>query len=162
RRADRAGAENNFAAGARLDLLWPLPEHDADRAAVLDEQAVDQHVGFEPQIWTVQHRLEEAARRRPAPATFLVDVEVADALVVAGVEVGNLADAHWCGGIGHRVQHLPRQPRWLDAPAAAGAVNVARPEEMVLEPLEHRQHVVPAPAGEAELTPVVVIGGLAA
>ena len=35
-------------------------------------------------------------------------------------------------------------------------------EEMILQPPEQRQHVVIAPAGEAELAPVIVIGGLSA
>src|SRR4029077_2277252 len=35
-------------------------------------------------------------------------------------------------------------------------------EEMIFVALEIRQHVVPAPAPQAELAPVIVIGGLAA
>ena len=38
----------------------------------------------------------------------------------------------------------------------------AVPEKMILEPAEQRQHVVIAPAGQAELAPVIVIGGLSA
>ena len=152
----------DFALGAGLDHFATLHEAHADGAAVLDDQPVDQHVLFQPQIGAVQHRLEEAARRRPAPAALLVDVEIADAFIVAGVEIGNAPDAHFLGGVADRVENVPGQPRRLDAPAAAGAVMFALAEEMILQPPEQRQHVVIAPAGEAELAPVVVIGGLSA
>ena len=162
RRSDRSRAQNDFALGAGLDHLAALHEAHADGAAVLDDQPVDQHVLFQPQIAAVQHRLEEAARRRPAPAALLVDVEIAGAFIVAGVEIGNALDAHFLGGVADRVENVPGQPRRLDAPAAAGAVMFALAEEMILQPLEQRQHVVIAPAGEAELAPVIVIGGLSA
>src|SRR5579871_933246 len=35
-------------------------------------------------------------------------------------------------------------------------------EEVVFDPLKHRTDIIPAPAGEAELAPVIVVGGLAA
>ena len=49
-RSDRAGAQDHFALGAGLDDLAALDEAHADRAAVLDDQAIDQHVLFQPQI----------------------------------------------------------------------------------------------------------------
>ena len=161
-RSDRAGAQDHFALGAGLDGFAALHEAHADGAAVLDDQTVDQHILLEPQIGTLQRRLEKAARRRPAPSALLVDVKIADALVVAGIEVRNLADAHFLRGIADRVENVPGQPRRLDAPAAAGAVMFAVAEEMILQPPERRQHVVIAPAGQPELTPVIVVGGLSA
>ena len=135
-RSDRAGAQDHFALGAGLDDLAALHEAHADRAAVLDDQAIDQHVLFQPQIGAVQHRLQKAARRRPAPSALLVDVEIADALIVAGVEIGNSSDAHFLRGIADRVENGPGQPRRLDPPAAAGAVMLALAEEMILQPPE--------------------------
>ena len=139
-----------------------MHEADADGAAVLDDQAVDQHVLFQPQVGAVQDRLQKAARRRPAPSALLVDVEVADAFIIAGVEIGNAADAHLFGGVADRVENIPGQPRRLDPPAAAGAVVLALAEKVILEPAERRQHIVIAPAGKAELAPVIVIGSLSA
>ena len=161
-RSDRARAQNHFALGAGLDDFTALDEAHADGAAVLDDQAIDQHVLFQPQIGAVQHRLEKAARGRPAPAALLVDVEIADAFIVAGVEIRNPPDAHFLGGIADRIENVPGQPRRFDPPAAAGAMMFALAEEMILQPPEQRQHVVIAPAGEAELAPVIVIGGLSA
>ena len=50
----------------------------------------------------------------------------------------------------------------LDTPFAARAVMLARAEVMVEMLPEDRQHVIPAPAVEAHLAPVVVIARLAA
>ena len=151
RRTDRAGAQDDFALGAGLDDLAALHEAHADGAAVLDDQLVDQHVLFQPQVGAVQHRLEEAARRRPASAALLVDVEIARAFIVAGVEIGNALDAHFLGGIADRVENGPGQPRRLDPPAAADAVMLALAEEMIFEPPEQpaaRRHS-PSRSGRA-------------
>ena len=109
-----------------------------------------------------ERRLEKAARRRPAPAELLVDVVGRRALVVAGVEIVDALDAGLLGRRAERVEQIPAHARMLDPPFAAGRVMLARAEEMMLVLLVDRQHVVPAPALEAELAPVVVVGGLAA
>src|SRR5207249_10266812 len=93
---------------------------------------------------------------------LLVDVDIADALSVAGVAIRTLSHPHFFGRIGDRIQNLPGQPRGFDPPAAAGAMMLAFAEKMILQPPERRLDVVPAPAAKAELAPVVVIGGLAA
>ena len=162
RRADRAGAHDDFALGAGLDHLAALHEAHADRTAVLDHQPVDQHVLFKPQIGTLQCGLEKTPRRRPAPAALLVDVEIADAFIVAGVEIRNLANSHFLRGVADRVEDGPGQSRRLDPPAAAGAVVLALAEKMILQPPERRQHVVITPTRKSELTPVIVVGGLSA
>ena len=161
-RSDRAGAQDHFALGAGLDGFAALHEAHAGGAAVLDDQAIDQHVLFEPQIGTLQCGLQKTARGRPAASALLVDVEIADALIVAGVEIRNSSDPHFFRGIADRVQNGPGQPRRFDPPAAAGAVMLALAEKMIFQPPERGQHVVIAPAGEPELAPVIVVGGLSA
>ena len=52
--------------GARLDDLAVLPELHADRAPAVEQHLLDQRAGLEPQVRPLQHRLQEAARRRPA------------------------------------------------------------------------------------------------
>ncbi len=54
------------------------------------------------------------------------------------------------------------QPLALDAPLAADPMHLVGAAVIVLVLLEVRQDIVPAPTGEAELAPAVVIGGLAA
>ena len=111
----------------------PLIKSHADGAAVLDDETVDQHVLFQPQIGAVQHRLEKSPRGGPAPAALLVDVEIADAFIVAGVEIGDAGDSHLLGGIAYGIEHFPGQPRRLDPPAAAHAMVLAFPEEVIFQ-----------------------------
>src|SRR4029077_10780270 len=97
RRADRAGGENDFAATARHACLPALSPAHAGGTPTVEHDAFDQAAGLESQIGALERRLEEGARRRPAPAAFLVDVEGADAFVVAAVEVGDGFDAGFFG-----------------------------------------------------------------
>ncbi len=94
--------------------------------------------------------LRNARRGRPAPAALLIDVERAAALVVAAVEVGNRFDAGLFGRGAKGVEQIPSHARRCDAPFAAGRVRVAFAQEMIFVPLEIRQHVVPAPAGQGQ------------
>ena len=157
RRADGACRQDDLALGARLDEPAALAEPDADGAPAFDDHLLDQHAGLQAQVGPAEHGLQEGARRGPANAALLVDVEVADAGVVAGVEVGRLGDAHLDRGLGHGVQHVPLHARLLDPPFAAGAMMLGIAEEMIVEPLEDGPHIVPAPAGQAELAPVIVV-----
>src|ERR1700691_5760619 len=52
--------------------------------------------------------------------------------------------------------------RRLDTQFAADAVRVAFAEKMIFVPLEARQQVIPAPAVEPKLPPMIVVRGLAA
>src|SRR5580700_10867852 len=79
RRTDRTGAENDLAFGAGLEHLAISCEQNADGAAVLDDEAIGQHILFKAQICALQDRLEETAGGRPAAPVLLVDVEIADA-----------------------------------------------------------------------------------
>ncbi len=161
-RSDRASAQDHFAAGASLDNLATLAEAHPDGAPLLDNQAIGQHVRLKTQIGTVQGGLQETPCRRPAASALLVDVEIADAFIVAGIEIRNFPDSHFFRRFADRVEHCPGQPRCLDPPAAADAVKRALAQKMILKPPECRQHVIPAPAAKSKLAPVVVIGGLSA
>src|SRR5512133_2370023 len=161
-RSNRAGAQDHFAFGAGLDDISPFNEAHAGGPPLLDDQAIDQHVLFETQIGTLQRGLQEAARCRPAASALLVDMEIADALIVAGVEIRNFWNAHLFRGLADGVQDHPGQPRSFDPPAAARAMMLAFAEKMILQPAERRLDVIPTPAAEAKLAPVVVVGGLAA
>src|SRR6202011_4692644 len=55
-RSDRAGAQDHFAFGARLQNFAALDKAHAGGATVFDDQPIDQHVLFEAQIATVQYR----------------------------------------------------------------------------------------------------------
>src|SRR5271156_652882 len=162
RRPDRAGAQDYFAFGAGLEDLAIPGEQNACGAAILDDETIDQDVLLKAQIGAAQCGLEETARRRPAAPASLGDVEIADAFVVGGVEGRSFANSHLLGRFADGVENGPRQPRCLDAPAAAGAMMFALAQEVILQPAEGRQDIAIAPAGQAELTPVVIVGGLSA
>ncbi len=162
RRAERAGRHDDLAAATRGARRALLAETYAGGALALEDQALDQATGLQPQVRPLQHRLEEAARRRPAPAALLVDVEIAGAFIVAGIEIGDRLDAVLRRRLAPGVEDVPAQARKFDAPFAAGRVVLAWPEEMVLVLLEIGQHVLPGPAGQPELAPMVVVTGLAA
>ncbi len=78
------------------------------------------------------------------------------------IEVGDLRNADLDPGLAHGVEDRPGDARPLDPPFAARAMQLARAPVMVLLAEEVGQHVVPAPAGKAELAPAVIIGRLAA
>src|SRR5437660_2117375 len=147
RRADRAGGEHDLAAATRLlgDAV-AAPAH-ARGAAAVEDYGFDQTIGQKPQVRPPERRLEKAARRRPAPPTPLVDVEIGAAFVVAAVEVLDRRNADLRGRGAHRVGEVPAYARRLDAPFAARRVTRAVAQEMILVALEERQNVVPAPAG---------------
>src|ERR1700722_1970786 len=161
-RTNRAGGENDFAAAARHPRLSTLrPAHPGGAPAV-EHEAFDQTAGLEPQIGALERRLEEGAGRRPASAALLVDVEGADAFVVAAVEVGNGFDAGLFGGGAEGIEQIPAHSRRRHVPFAADRMRLAGAEEMIFVALEIRQYVIPAPAAQAELAPVIVVCGLAA
>ena len=162
RRADRPGGEHDFAAGARLAADAVDGVAHADRAPAVENQPLDMRAGDDAQVRAVEDRFEEAARRAPPPSAPLVDVEIVGAFVVAAVEVVDLGDADLGRRVAHRVEDRPRHARPFDPPFAARAVQFVGAAVIVLVALEERQHVVPAPALEAELAPAVVVGGLAA
>src|ERR1700730_19368464 len=110
----------------------------------------------------MQDGLEEGGGRRPAPPTLLVDMKGATTLVGAGVEVDDGFDVGLLGGGAKRVEQIPMYARRLDPHFAADAVQFALAQKMILVLLEKGQHIVPAPAAQPELAPVIVVRGLAA
>ena len=114
-----------------------------------------------------RRRLQERLGRAHAKAAALIHVEVADAGVVAGVEVVDARNAGLGGRLGERIEDVPAQTLFGDAPLAARAVRVAvRPALAAMTALVRakiRQHVRPAPrviAGGRR--PCVVVARLAA
>src|SRR5262249_30504625 len=157
-----AGGENYLTAAARRFWFAVLPPLHAGGALAVEQDGLGEAVGRKPQVAALKHRLEKAGRRRPAPTAPLVDVKHAAAFVIAGVEIRNRLDAGLCCRGAKGIENVPAHARRLDAPFAADAMRVAWSEAMILVALEKGQHVVPAPAGQAELAPVIVVGGLAA
>src|SRR5580704_18313913 len=135
---------------------------DARGATVLKGDTLHMGARLEAQVRALQHGLQEATRRAPAPASLLVHLEISRALVVPGVEVLDLGDAGGLAGVANGVEDVPAHARIFDAPFPAAAMRLVRGSDMVLMREEGRQDIVPAPAWKSELAPAVVIRGLAA
>ena len=146
----------------RVDRAGRQAHHQPGAAPAGEGQAQRLGLGPERQVGPVQGGLEEAGRRGPAHAALLVDLEVAAALVVAAVEVVHLGYAVLGRRFAEEVQHAPGQAHVLDPPLAALTVQFVGAAHAVLRAPEVGQQVGPAPAGIAELAPMVVVGGLAA
>jgi hypothetical protein len=101
-------------------------------------------------------------RGRAAHAVALRQLVAAHALLLAGVEVVQLGDAGRGRRLHERVGERVHRVRVRHAERAAGAVELGGAALVVLGALEVGQHVVPAPAGVAEVAPLVVVAPVAA
>ena len=95
------------------------------RALAIELDLLGEASGLDPQIGAAHHRLEKAARRRPAPSHLLVDVKIAATFVVAGIEIVGFRNAGLRRRFPERIGDVPAQPRIFDAPFAALAVMLA-------------------------------------
>src|ERR1700746_3419039 len=110
----------------------------------------------------MKYRLQEDARRRPAKATLLIDVKVTGARIVPGIEVRRHRDTHLDGRLRHVVKYIPLHAGSFDTPLATDSMMLRFAQKMIVKALEDWTHVIPAPAGEAQLTPVIIISRLSA
>src|SRR6266702_8482697 len=120
--------------------------------------------------------MQECLRRIPSPAVFLRDVEVADAEVVAGIEVVDEGDACLRRRFAERVQDIPLKTLLFDAPLATARMHFCNGGRIAVEQtallgvelikvfMRHEvlQRVIPCPFGiPRQFGPVVVIARLA-
>src|SRR5262245_26843630 len=87
-------------------------------------------------------------------------MEIADAVVVAGVEVLNVRNSILVCRRTKRVENLPSHSRIFDTPLAARGVMLAF-EEMIDVLTKVGPHVIPRPARQPQLTPMIIVAGLA-
>src|SRR5258705_7424180 len=139
-----------------------LPISDTDGTLPVEQHLLDQNPCFKTQVGAMQHWLQEATRRRPAEATLLIDVKVANTGIVPGIEVRRHRDTHFDGGARHAVEDIPSHSRPLHAPLTADTVMFRFPHKMIVKALEDWTHVIPAPAGKTKLPPMIIISRLAA
>ena len=158
---DGARGEDHLTPRTDGHLLAIAAQDDTDGTAVFDQHAFDEAFGHDRQIGPVEGGGEKAARRAPAAAAPLVDVEIAAAFIAAGVEIGAGGNAGAGRGFDEGIEHLPAQARLLDAPLAPCPMQRAGAAPIVLVLLEEGQHIVPAPAFQAGIAPAVIVGGLA-
>src|SRR5262249_26469977 len=141
-RTDSARCEDHFSAAMCAAQVAVLPPAHAGRALAIQFQTLDQTAGFKLEVLPVQHRLEKPARRRPSASTLLIDVEVTDTLVVAGVEILDGGIAVLVRRRAECVKVSPVQPRMLAPPFAAARMMLAF-EKMIDVLAKVWPHIVP-------------------
>ena len=193
RRPNAAGTQNNLTSGCGGDHLLARQNLGASTALAAIGQGLKQqlgHLGAGPHL-EIGPAITGGAQKRlggvPAQTRSLVDLKVAHAFVVAGVEVIAGRNAGLLGGAGKGIQHIPAQALLVNPPLATGlsvaqllavgcagiaeqfcghtfgAVQGAGPFVMVFMQLEVGQGVGPGPGVVAgELRPSVVVARLAA
>ena len=146
-RSDRAGATECLAPGAGLDG-FRCPGGSAPRDAAVSRRSADRPARlFQAQIGAVEHGLQNAARRGPAPSALLVDVEIADPFIVAGVEIRRSAGSPSRSAASPTASRTSQDSRGASiAPAAARAVMLAFAEKMILQPPERAAARRPSPS----------------
>ena len=162
RRADRAARQDHLAARAGRVARAVDPIVDTHRPAALQPHALGQHTRLQRQVGPGERRAQERLGRLETHPAPLVHVQRPDAFDLAAVEVRRRPDAGLHSRPLHGVQYGPADPGRIDAQLAAGAVRGVGAGAEVLVRLEVGQHVVPAPAFEPELAPLVEIGGVPA
>ncbi len=127
-RTDGTGAEIPSRLAARLTEASILPIAESTAARRPSKISVSARTpGFSIlQIAAVPHRIEESLRaadqRRPR---LLVDVEIAGAFIVAGVEIVQPGNAHFPGRVGNAIQHIPPHAAARKPALARGAMMLA-------------------------------------
>ncbi len=180
RRTDGARAEQHLAGSVRRDFFLARPHFDAGAALATVRRGVEQQasdVGAIPEFEVraaIAGRAQKGLGRVPAPAAFLVDLEIAHALVAAAVEVVGGGNARLLRRLREGIEDVPAQTLLFHSTFAAVAVQ--RGEERVVRAVgagiaapvvfvgdEVGQAGFPAPglvAGQGG--PGVVVAGLAA
>ncbi len=161
RRIYRTGRQQHFATCQNLIAAVAAGVFDPCCAPALEDHALRQGVGDNPQIRAVHRRTQEGLCRIPAPSAVLVDLEKTGTLVAAGIEINCRHIAEFLRALLKSLEDVPGQSLFRDFPFSAGPVQVRSAGMMILGFQEMGQHVVPAPTGVAHLAPVVVIRGLA-
>jgi len=162
RRAVDAARDDHLAPGAgRLETLR-RPVFDADRAAVLDQDAGCVRVGRDGEVLPAPRGLQIGGCSAPPPAFADGRLVVADAVLARSVEVHAAGDAGLDSRLDHGVDDLAAKAAVAHLEGAADAVELVLTALLVLGLAEVGQHACVIPALAAALAPAVVVGGRAA
>ncbi|MCY1428894.1 hypothetical protein D9M71_447930 [compost metagenome] len=161
-RTDGASAEDDLATCCKL-MPGALPVRlHRPCAGVVEQYLVNLNAGQHGEVGAVLDWPQEGLGGVPAHTAALVDLKISTALVVAGVEVIDLADAALLGGIAEGIEDRPTVALAFDPPFTVTTMVLTGAGEVIFAGLEQRQHVLPGPAIVALLGPAVIVGGLAA
>ena len=145
RRGHTARAQDDLGTGVRLHHFAAVPHlhagaaHGALGAGRRYQQAGHLRTGPEFKIGSpIAGRSQKRLGGIPAPALLLVDLEIAYAVVIPGVEIGAGRNARLHCGLGKGLQHIPAQPLFVHPPFATG---LALLEELVVRAMRLSQRI---------------------
>ncbi len=164
RTVERAGTDDDGIGEQRLDLAGAGHLH-ADRAIVLEQDAVDLGFRHQPQIGSRPHRVAEMAVGGGAPrGTIVGGRQRRVALLKFAVHIGNervaVALPAFRDSVGELVPLVARDPAHGDR--SGGAMILVGVIEVGFQLAKIRQNRVPVPTFGAKFGPRVEVGGRAA
>jgi hypothetical protein len=161
RRVESAGCEHDLVGLVPLDLAVALDLYPGDAGSV-EQQLVNPRTGEHREERRIHHGRRIGLPGAESLAIADVDLHLRDAIQGLAVVVGVLRDADLARGVDDRLLDRMQVVVHGDVEQAVGSAQIRGRAVVVLDRLEDRQHVVPAPAGIAERLPVVVVLGSAA
>jgi hypothetical protein len=163
RRVDRAGTEDDFTTGFGQIIGVIAAIFDTRASTPFEHDPLRDGAGDDSQIGALECRAQKRFGGIPADAALLVDVEVADAAVVAAIEVVGGGDAGLLRGLREGLEDFPFEALLFDAPWAACAMRFVGPAVVILAAFKDGEDVVPGPGSViGDAGPFVVVFALAA
>ena len=162
RRVECAARQDDLAAGVGDAGRIALPIFDADRAPARKQNTARQRIGHDCEIGPPARLPQIADRGRAAPPVARGELEIAGALLGRPVEIVVAREARLLRGFDERLAQRMRLAHVGDRERPADPVQRVLAPLLILGAAEVRQYVVEAPAGIAELPPVIEIRRLAA
>ena len=157
-RLEAAERQDHLPRGAVLDDVVAPTHLDPARAVAVEPDPGGERVDLDGEVGSTLGGMEEGVGRAHPTAVADRGHRVADALVVARVQVVDLRHAQFAARGDHVVaERIPVAGRG-DVQRTAGAAEGGRPELVVLEAAVHRQDRRPAPAGVSQRLDRVPVG----
>ena len=162
RRVDGAARQDHLARDHYLAIPAPLAEGDTHAALAFEQQPGGKRLGLDAQVWPTSRLCQEGACGRAAKTAVARHLRIADALVLAAVEVLGQGNAGLLRGFDEPMGQIQGGAVVLDQDRATLAALLGLAWRIALDRLEIGQHLVERPALAAHLRPAVVVGGIAA
>ena len=162
RRIERARRDDDLAAGESLLRLAAAQIVDAAGALAVEQNAGGERLRHDAQVGASARRFEIGGRGRRAHAAAHRRLVIAGAFLRRAVEIVVAAMTGFDGGVDEGLGERMLVAHVRDAERSVAAVEFVGAAFVALGLAEVGQHILEAPAGIAELTPVVEVAGLAA
>src|SRR5262245_16127634 len=151
RRVDGPPRQDHLARDPDLALLVFLPEDDADAALALANEPGREGLGLDAQVGSASCLRQEGARRRTAETAVARHLRIANALVLATVEILGEGKADLPRCIDEAMRQIQGRAVVLDQDRATLASLLGGTGRVALDRLEMRQHLLERPAFAAHL-----------